>query len=88
MKSVSLNDWDVFAVAECAAEVLANTRPQSGTGTGCPLLRSSAVMTLRTLWKQGDLETRKLVAQHIHIALRTGRRARFAKATSLGGITQ
>ena len=85
---VTLNEWGTYAAAECAAEVLAQNRPRNGRGIVSALLHDSAVITLRTLWEQGDLAARIRIAQCIHISLGTGRSRRFAKATNLGGVTR
>jgi hypothetical protein len=85
---VTLNEWETYAAAECAAEVLAKNLPRKGRRAWSAVLHNSAVVTLRTLWEQGDLAARIRIAQCIHISLGTGRSRRFAKATNLGGVTR
>lgn len=64
-------DWmDCYYVADAAAQLLSDWRPSSHPKTDSEvrsLLRSSAVATLRALWKSGSREARGLVIARVSV---------------------
>lgn len=55
-----------FALADCAARLLAEERPSNG---GIPALRREPVAALRTLWQSGERDLRKTVVARVHVWL-------------------
>lgn len=55
-----------FAIADCAARLLAEERPSKG---GIPALRREPVAALRTLWQSGERGLRQTVVARVHVWL-------------------
>lgn len=72
-----LRFMDVWALADCAARLLAQERPKasaSETSRFCSRqLREPAVHALRVLWHTGHEDTRRTVRARVHAWLGTGR---------------
>jgi hypothetical protein len=92
--NATLDFLEAWALADCAAQVLAADRPKAfaldceGARVVSAHSRYAAVTALRTLWKQADRDARRTISARVHVWLQTGRAERFAKATNLGGVTR
>lgn len=65
---MNLSFMQGFALADCAARLLATERPlHRGNGNG--FMRSQPVAALRALWRSGDRELRQTVVARVHVWL-------------------